>query len=79
MMKFLLNTLYQLLSRVRRAQFHDELPVLLDLARELGSKMTEECLKADLDGLESRIEVMQRLIASANRNLVTTRVHEGDS
>ncbi|KAJ5817143.1 hypothetical protein N7447_009376 [Penicillium robsamsonii] len=79
MMKLLLNTLYQLLSRVRRARFHDELPVLLDLARELASKMTEECSKADLDGLESRIEVMQSLVTSASRNLVTPRAHEGDS
>ncbi|KAJ5422986.1 hypothetical protein N7445_011094 [Penicillium cf. griseofulvum] len=79
MMKLLLNTIYQLLSRVRRARFHDELPVLLDLARKMGSKLTRECSKADLDGLESRIEVMQSLITSANRNLVTSRVHEGDS
>ncbi|KAJ5144090.1 uncharacterized protein N7515_002877 [Penicillium bovifimosum] len=78
MMKLLLNTLYQLLSRVRRARFHDELPVLLDLARELGSKVTEDCSKADLDGLESRIEVMQSLVTSANRNLVTPRALEGD-
>ncbi|KAJ6020185.1 hypothetical protein N7522_000260 [Penicillium canescens] len=34
MMKLLLNTLYQLLSRVRRARFHDEIPALLDLIRE---------------------------------------------
>lgn len=76
--KLLLNALYQLLSRVRRARFHDELPVLLNLARELASKITEECSKADLDGLQSRIEVMQSLVTSASRNLVTPRVHEGD-
>ncbi|KAJ5926378.1 hypothetical protein N7516_008151, partial [Penicillium verrucosum] len=40
-----------LLLRVRRARFHDKLPVLLNLARELASKITEECSKADLDGL----------------------------
>ncbi|KAJ5559577.1 hypothetical protein N7513_001976 [Penicillium frequentans] len=76
--KLLLNALYQLLSRVRRTRFHDELPVLLNLARELASKITEECSKADLDGLQSRIEVMQSLVTSASRNLVTPRVHEGD-
>lgn len=76
--KLLLNALYQLLSRVRRARFHDELPVLLNLARELASKITEECSKADLDGLQSRIEVIQSLVTSASRNLVTPRVHEGD-
>ncbi|KAJ5849332.1 hypothetical protein N7534_008021 [Penicillium rubens] len=76
--KLLLNALYQLLSRVRRARFHDELPLLLNLARELASKITEECSKADLDGLQSRIEVMQSLVTSASRNLVTPRVHEGD-
>jgi hypothetical protein len=73
MMKLLLNTLYQLLTRVRRARFHDELPALLDLTRELGFKLTQACSKADLDGLESRIEVMQRLINSANRSLVSPR------
>ncbi|KAJ5508052.1 hypothetical protein N7527_010195 [Penicillium freii] len=76
MMKLLLNTLYQLLSRVRRARFHDEIPALLDLIREVGSQITETCSKADIDGLESRIEVMQSLIASANRSLFTPRVHE---
>ncbi|KAJ5957579.1 hypothetical protein N7501_011858 [Penicillium viridicatum] len=76
--KLLLNALYQLLSRVRPARFHDELPVLLNLARELASKITEECSKADLDGLQSRIEVMQSLVTSARRNLVTPRVHEGE-
>lgn len=76
MMKLLLNTLYQLLSRVQRARFHDDLPALLGIIRELGSKMTEKCSKADLDGLENRIEVMQSLISSANRNLVTPRAHE---
>jgi hypothetical protein len=78
MMKLLLNTLYQLLSRVRRARFHDEIAALLDLIREVGSKITETCSKADIDGLESRIEVMQSLIASANRSLFTPRVHEGN-
>ena len=76
--KLLLNALYQLLSRVRRARFHDKLPVLLNLARELASKITEECSKADLDGLQNRIEVMQSLVTSASRNLVIPRVHEGD-
>ncbi|OQD75805.1 hypothetical protein PENDEC_c006G06838 [Penicillium decumbens] len=76
MMKLLLNTLYQLLSRVRRARFHDEIPALLDLIREVGSQITETCSKADIDGLERRIEVMQSLIASANRSLFTPRVHE---
>ncbi|KAJ6003535.1 hypothetical protein N7522_006227 [Penicillium canescens] len=79
MMKLLLNTLYQLLSRVRRARFHDEIPALLDLIREVGFQITETCSKADIDGLESRIEVMQSLIASANRSLFTPRVHEGNS
>lgn len=78
MMKLLLKTLYQLLSRVQRARFHDDLPALLEITRELGSKMTEKCSKADLDGLESRIEVMQSLITSANRNLVTPRGGEGN-
>ncbi|KAJ6003313.1 hypothetical protein N7451_005860 [Penicillium sp. IBT 35674x] len=76
MMKLLLNTLYQLLSRVRRARFHDEIPALLDLIRQVGSQITETCSKADIDGLESRIEVMQSLIASATRSLFTPRVHE---
>ncbi|KAJ5545400.1 hypothetical protein N7461_007704 [Penicillium sp. DV-2018c] len=78
MVKLLLNTLYQLLSRVRRARFHDELHILLDLSRELSSKMTERCSKADLDGLESRVGVMRSLVNSANRNLVTPREHEED-
>lgn len=76
MMKLLLNTLYQLLTRVRRARFHDELPALLDLTRELGFKMVQTCSKADLDGLESKIEVMQSLINSANRSLVSPRAPE---
>jgi hypothetical protein len=79
MIKLLLNTLYQLLSRVRRAQLHDDLPALLDLTRELGSKLAGKCSNADLDGLESRIEVMQSLIASANRKLVTPRANEGNA
>ncbi|KAJ5938042.1 hypothetical protein N7454_004384 [Penicillium verhagenii] len=73
-MKLVLNTLYQLLSRVRRARFHDDLPALLDLMSELSFRLTEKCLPADLDGLNSRIEVMKSLIASANRNLVTSEV-----
>jgi hypothetical protein len=76
MIKLLLNTLYQLLSRVRNARFHDELPALLDQARKLGAKMTDKCSKADRDGLESKIEVMQSLITSANRSLTTPRAHE---
>ncbi|PLB49662.1 hypothetical protein P170DRAFT_384852 [Aspergillus steynii IBT 23096] len=76
MMKLLLNTLYQLLSRVRRARFHDEIPALLDLIREVRSQITETCSNADIDGLESRIEVMQSLIASANSRLYTPRAHE---
>ncbi|KAF5861160.1 hypothetical protein ETB97_000534 [Aspergillus alliaceus] len=75
-MKLLLNTLYQLLSRVRRARFHDEIPALLDLTREVASKIAETGSKADFDGLESRIKVMQSLISSANRSLCTPRVHE---
>ncbi|KAJ5915677.1 hypothetical protein N7466_011610 [Penicillium verhagenii] len=73
-MKLVLNTLYQLLSRVRRVRFHDDLPALLDLTSELSFRLTEKCLPADLDGLNSRIEVMQSLIASANRNLVPSEV-----
>lgn len=76
MVKLLLNTLYQLLSIVRRARFHDEIPALLDLTREVGSQITETCSKADIDGLESKIEVMQSLITSANRSLFTPRAHE---
>ncbi|KAJ5264543.1 hypothetical protein N7505_007336 [Penicillium chrysogenum] len=76
MVKLLSNTLYQLLSRVRRARFHDELPALLDLILEVGSQLTETCSKADIDGIESRIEVMHSLITSANRSLVAPRVHE---
>ncbi|KAJ5904805.1 uncharacterized protein N7473_001721 [Penicillium subrubescens] len=68
--KLLLDTLYQLLSRVRRARFHDEIPALLDLIREVAFKIAETCSKADFDGLESRIEVMQSLISSANRKLI---------
>ncbi|KAJ5887927.1 hypothetical protein N7495_007968 [Penicillium taxi] len=79
MVKLLLNTLRQLLSRVRHARFHDELPALLDLTRELGSKMTETCLRADLDGIENKIEVIQSLINSSNRNLVTSTAHEKNS
>ncbi|PYI22896.1 hypothetical protein BO99DRAFT_377209 [Aspergillus violaceofuscus CBS 115571] len=79
MMKLLLNTLYQLLSRVRLARFHDEIPALLDLIREVGSQVTETCSNADTDGLESRIEVMQSLIASANSRLYTPRAHEGNA
>lgn len=76
MVKLLSNTLYQLLSRVRRARFHDELPALLDLILEVGSQLTETCSKADIDGIESRIEVMHSLITSANRRLVAPRVYE---
>ncbi|EGC45732.1 conserved hypothetical protein [Histoplasma capsulatum var. duboisii H88] len=75
MMKLLLNTLYQLLSRVRRARFHDEIPALLDLIREVGSQI-ETCSKANINGLENRIEVIQSLIASANRSLFTPRAYE---
>ncbi|OQE10607.1 hypothetical protein PENFLA_c086G06313 [Penicillium flavigenum] len=76
MVKLLSNTLYQLLSRVRRARFHDELPALLDLILEVGSQLTETCSKADIDGIESRIEVMHSLITGTNRSLVAPRVHE---
>lgn len=79
MMRLLFNTLYQLLSRVRRVRFHDELPALLDLIGELVSKLTETCSRADIEGLENRIEVMQNLIRSANRNLVTPKAHEENS
>ena len=78
-MKLLLNTLYQLLSRVRRARFHDDIPVLLELTRGLAHKMNETCSKADLDGLESRIEVMQSLITNANSSLAPSRMPEADS
>ncbi|KAJ5578691.1 uncharacterized protein N7459_007655 [Penicillium hispanicum] len=76
MVELLSKTLYQLLSRVRRARFHDELPALLDLILEAGSQLTETCSKADIDGIESRIEVMHSLITSADRSLVAPRVHE---
>lgn len=78
-MKLLLNTLYQLLSRVRRARFHDDIPALLELTRELVHKLTETCSKADIDGFESRIEVMQNLITNANRSLAPPRMPEADS
>jgi hypothetical protein len=73
MVKLLLNALYQLLSRVARARFHDELPGLLDLTGKLVIEMTETCSNADLDGLEGRLEVMRSLITSASRTLVKTR------
>ncbi|KAJ5123521.1 hypothetical protein N7448_009618 [Penicillium atrosanguineum] len=77
-MKLLLNALYQLLSRVQRARFHDDLPALLELTRQLVQKLTGTCSKADLDGFESRIEVMQSLITSANRSLAPLRGPEAN-
>ncbi|KAL3464794.1 hypothetical protein BJX64DRAFT_285985 [Aspergillus heterothallicus] len=71
--KLLLNALYQLLSRVARARFHDELPGLLDLTGKLVFEMTQTSSDADLDGLEGRLEVMRRLITSARRTLVKIR------
>ncbi|KAB8232586.1 uncharacterized protein BDW43DRAFT_279009 [Aspergillus alliaceus] len=76
MTKLLLNALYQLLTSVRRAQFRDELPALLDLIRDLAFKMTEICSKDDLDGVQIKIEAMQNLIARANHSLVTPRARE---
>ncbi|KAL5337619.1 hypothetical protein BJX70DRAFT_409080 [Aspergillus crustosus] len=77
MMKLVLNTIYQLLSRVRRARFHEDIRALLDLTHELVSKMTATCSRADLDGVRSKIETMRRLIASANSSLVTRSAREG--
>lgn len=70
MVKLLLNALYQLLRRVRRAHFHDDLPPLLGSLDELVHKMTEICSKADLEALENRIEVIRNVVASAHRSLV---------
>ncbi|CAG8027151.1 unnamed protein product [Penicillium salamii] len=75
--KLLLDALYQLLLRVRRARFHDELPALLSLTRDLASKITNECSKADLDGLESKTDVMLSLVNCVNRKLATPSVSEG--
>ncbi|CAG8022577.1 unnamed protein product [Penicillium salamii] len=75
--KLLLDALYQLLLRFRRARFHDELPALLSLTRDLASKITDECSKADLDGLESKTDVMLSLVNSVNRKLATSSVSEG--
>ena len=70
-MKLLLNTLYQLLLRVGRVRFHDKIPALLDLIREVGSQITKIYSKVDIFGFKSRIKVMQSLIASVNRSLFT--------
>lgn len=76
MAKLLLNSLHQLLSRVQRARFHDELAELLDLAHELSMQATGTCSKADIYGLESKIELMKSLVASANSSLSTPRARE---
>lgn len=70
MTHFLLQALYELLRRARRAQFHDDLPALLDLLYKLIHGMTKACHKADLDAFDSRIATMRRLVTSANRSLV---------
>ncbi|KAL4804110.1 hypothetical protein BDV18DRAFT_166268 [Aspergillus unguis] len=77
MVKLLLHALYQLLSRVARARFHDELSGLLDLTGNLISEMRQTCSNADIDGLQGRLEVMRSLMPRASGTPVITRCREG--
>ncbi|KAJ5271485.1 hypothetical protein N7524_004754 [Penicillium chrysogenum] len=76
MVKLLLSALYQLLYRVRRARFHDDLTALLGSLYELVHKMTKICSKADVEALDNRIEIMRNVVASALRGLVPPTVPE---
>ncbi|KAI2785918.1 hypothetical protein POX_h09681 [Penicillium oxalicum] len=69
--KLLLSTLHEVLSRIQRARFHDELTALLESIQELMHSITETSSQADMDGLESKLRVMRSLITSANGNLST--------
>ncbi|KAF7716581.1 Zinc finger C3H1-type domain-containing protein [Penicillium ucsense] len=74
--KLLLNVLHQLLSRIRRARFHDEVSMLIDLARKLVDQFAPISSKADIDGLESKIQVMESLVNMANRNILPCTAHD---
>ncbi|CAI7603373.1 unnamed protein product [Penicillium glandicola] len=76
MVQLLLSSLYQLLYRVRRARFHDDLPSLLDSLYDLVHKMMEVCSKTNLEALDNRIEIMRNLVAGAHRSLVPPGVPE---
>ncbi|KAJ6185870.1 hypothetical protein N7519_007171 [Penicillium mononematosum] len=76
MVKLLLSALYQLLYRVRRARFHDDLASLLGSLYELVHKMIKVYSKADLEALDNRIEIMRNVVASALRGLVPPTVPE---
>ncbi|KAJ5926865.1 hypothetical protein N7516_008638 [Penicillium verrucosum] len=76
MVKLLLNALYQLLYRVRRARFHDDLPSLLGSLHELVQKIAKVCPNADVEALDNRTEIMRNVVASAHRSLVQPRVPE---
>lgn len=76
MVKLLLNALYQLLYRVRRARFHDGLPSLLGSLHELVQKIAKVCPNADVEALDNRTEIMRNVVASARRSLVQPRVPE---
>jgi hypothetical protein len=76
MVKLLLSALYQLLYRVRRARFHDDLTALLGSLYELVHKMTKICSKVDVEALDNRVEIMRNVVASALRGLVPPTVPE---
>ncbi|KAJ5335800.1 uncharacterized protein N7506_005736 [Penicillium brevicompactum] len=76
MLNLILNVLYQLLSRVRHSRFHAELPRLLDLTHAMKSKITETSSQADLDGIESRTEILTNLVNNANRSLCAPKPQE---
>ncbi|KAJ9486641.1 hypothetical protein VN97_g6688 [Penicillium thymicola] len=74
--KLLLNALYQLLYRVRRARFHDGLPSHLGSLHELVQRIAKVCPNADIEALDNRTEIMRNVVASAHRSLVQPRVQE---
>lgn len=76
MVNLALNTLYQLLRRVQGARLHAGLSSLLGSLHRLAHIINQEGYKADLDAVDTRIEVMRSVVANPNRSLLPPKAPE---
>ncbi|KAF4989662.1 hypothetical protein FGRMN_8976 [Fusarium graminum] len=73
MIDVVLKAMLELLNKIQRAQFSDQIPDLIKSLDDLIATLTERCSKSDLDGLETRLSIIKRVIAGSTDRLTTMR------
>ncbi|KAF5659986.1 DNA dependent ATPase DNA helicase B [Fusarium heterosporum] len=69
----ILKTLLELLNKIQRAQFSDQIPDLIRSLDDLVATVTENCSKSGLDGLETRLNIIKRVIAGSAGRITMTK------